>query len=232
MRRKQFVQLISDLRAELSKSTDPAVGVSDLPQLKQTLNRVYQSLYDLYPWPFLKRVFDRIPLQAGQRYYDFPEEMDFDNMESVAVWFSGQPLHIERGIGFEEYATYDSESDVRVDPVVKWDVRSVDDTREMLEVWPVPASNSYSIQFIGKRKFEPLVDDSDLCLLDDDLVVIHAAAELLPTKGTNIQAKLAAAQARLGMLKGRSAAGSGSVRLGLGRSNRPIMGKAVVRIGG
>ncbi|MBO4228014.1 hypothetical protein [Bradyrhizobium neotropicale] len=229
MRRRQFIQLLDMLRDELSISSDPAVGVSATPNLKQVLSRHYETLYDAHDWPFLRQMFPRITLNTGQRYYDFPEDMDFDNLEEVNNWWGGQPHPICRGIDFGQYAMYDSDSGVKADPVENWDVRLVGN-KEMLEVWPVPAGSGQALQFKGKTKFKRLVDDADLCLLDDQLVVLYAAAELAPPKKrTDINAKLTAALARLGMVKARGQGGSESFRLGLG-STRPRFRGVTVRV--
>lgn len=225
-RRKQFTQLIADLRAELGRGSDPALNVSDLASLKRTLQRQYESLYADYDWPHLNVIADRITLEAGQRYYDFPDNMDYDDVESVAVWWGGKPYPIERGIGFDEYSTYDSESDERADPALKWDVRYIE-PKEMCEIWPVPTSNDQALQFVGRLKFTQLVDDADLCLIDGDLVVLSAAVELLPSK--EVRAKLAALQKRYARAKGNSKSGSGTIRLGLGAAPQPA--KAFIRIG-
>lgn len=232
MLRRQFLQLISDLRAELERSSDPAVGVSDFPTLKQKINRVYETLYDEYDWPHLTRTFDAIPLQAGQRYYGPSAGMDFDRMAEVVVWQSGQPVPIERGITFGDYASYNSELDHRSDPVVKWDVRFDDSgNKEVIEVWPIPASNSGTIQFRGIRKFTPLVDDADVCHLDDKVVVLYAAAELVPAKSGNKQLLLAAAKERLNRIKGRSKVGTSNIRMGLG-GIQPRSTGVTVRVSG
>lgn len=232
MRRKQFVQLIADLRAELGKSTDPAVGVADLPSLKQTLARAYETIYDDFDWPHLRRIFAKKVLNAGQQYYDFPADTDYDRVERVVVWQGNIPIPAERGIDFEEYAVFDSTQDVRADPVQKWDVRDVDG-HEMLEVWPIPASNGYSIQFRGKRRFQPLVNDADLCLIDDQLVVLTAAVELAPRgKLADAQLKLAALQSRYNRMKGRAKASSPTIRVGMGRTGASVLTRSVVRVSG
>lgn len=230
-RGKQFSQLVSALKAEIGRNNDPGVRASDLAQLKQVINQVYEQEYAAYDWPHLRTVFERIDLEAGSRYYDFPEDMDFDRMESVAVWFNDQPVKVVRGIGFEEYAAFDSEADVRSDPMERWDVRYSDDNTAQIEVWPIPASNDQELQFIGIQAFVALVDDSDICRLDDQLVILHAAQRLDKDKD-RIRAR-AITLARLdATLKGNSKSGSAPVRLGLGRRDPLESGKAVVRIAG
>jgi len=229
-RGKQFTQLISDLRAELGRNNDPGVRASDLAQLQQTLSQVYEQLYAAYDWPHLREVFPRIALSAGQRYYDFPDDMDFDRMEKVVVWYNSQPASIKHGIGFEDYATYDSETDDRGDPVFKWDVRWVS-TKEQIEVWPIPAGNDQALQFIGIKKFVDLVDDSDKCRLDDNFVVL-TAAQRLDTDKNRIAARNIALIRLEGTLKGRAKSGAETYRMGLGQANPPNNGRAVVRIAG
>lgn len=232
MRRKQFRQLISALRAELRRSSDPAVGVSDLPTLKQTIARCYETAFDSYDWPHLSKIFDKIPLQAGERYYDFPEDTDYDRIDRAVCWFGSTPIEMSRGIDFEEYAERDSTQGERSDPALKWDVRSTD-TVEQCEIWPIPASNNYSVQFKGHIKFAPLVDEEDLCLIDDQLVVLMAAAELLPAgKAGDSQIKLTAAQARAAGLKARSKQSTTTVRVGLGGKSRQVLSRSIVRVSG
>ncbi|TWA89581.1 hypothetical protein [Bradyrhizobium stylosanthis] len=227
MRRRQLGQLLTMLRDELSISSEPSVGVSATPNLKQVLTRHYETLFEEYDWPFLRKIFDRITLNAGQRYYDFPEDMDFESLERVTCWWSNLPHTLTRGIDFEQYAVYSSDDNVRADPVQRWDVRDVDG-KEMIEVWPIPAGAGQALQFRGRIKFARLVDESDLCLLDDQLVVLHAAAELSPPKKrTDINAKLVAAQRRLGTLKARTQGGSRTFRMGLGGEPKPHHGLTI-----
>jgi hypothetical protein len=231
-RNAQLSRLVSALRAELGRSTNISTGVDDIEGLKQTLQRTQETLYDDYDWPFLRQVFTPIPLSAGQRYYDFPANLNFERIEEVAFWFNLQPIKAERGIGFENYRIFNSDSDIRSDPAQRWDVRW-DDTKEQIEVWPVPSGSGQTLQFIGIRKLRPLVDNNDVADLDDKLIVLFAAAELLARqKSADAQLKLAAAQQRYARIKSRMVGGSSSIRLGMGRSTAPPLNRATVRIAG
>lgn len=175
--RRQFTQLVSSLRAELGRTDDAGVRVSDIAALKHQINVAYEQEHQDFDWPHLRTVFDRIPLAAGQRHYDFPSTIDFDRLESVAVWYNSQALPIRRGIGFEQYDVYDPAADERSDPVQRWDVKDTGST-EQIEVWPLPSSNNQGLQFIGSSAWARLVNDSDLCHIDDVLVVLVAAQAL------------------------------------------------------
>lgn len=224
----QLLQLVTMLRDETGRANSVAVGVDDVPALKQIINRWQNTLYDKHDWPFLRTVFDRIPLEAGSRYYDFPATLNFDRIEDVAVWDGSTPLPLTRGIGFGEYAIYDSENDVRAEPTLRWDVRWRD-TKEMVEVWPVPSTNNLNLQFIGIRKLRALVANADVADLDDHMIVLYAAAELLPKGSDLAKLKLELARDRFNQLTSNANKGRQTYRMGSG----PIpseRGRVTVRV--
>jgi hypothetical protein len=233
VRGQQLTRLISMLRAEVRRSPNVSVGVDDVEILKALLQRTQETLYDEYDWPFLRRVFPKMMLSAGQRYYDFPDEMNFDRLEKVVCWYGGMPKPIERGIGFDDYLIFDSDIGTRSNPLLKWDIRDVEGA-EQIEAWPIPADSQQSLQFIGIRKLGRLVDGNDTVDLDDQLIVLFAAAEILASQeAPDAKLKMAAAQARFARLKGRSKTGESNCRIGMGSSgdmNYP--GRITVRIGG
>jgi hypothetical protein len=93
----------------------------------------------------------------------------------------------------------DSDKGIRADPVLRWQPHG----QAQVEIWPTPAGVS-TLRFVAKKAFAPLVNDADPCLLDTDLVVLHAAAGLAAKSGSNdaklIQGK---ASAHYATLKGR-----------------------------
>lgn len=229
-RNTQFSAIVSQLRAELRRSTNVAVGVEDIDSLKQTINRVYNTLYLEYDWPHLRRVFPRVGLQSGQRFYDFPSGLDLERVESAAVWYSNLPHKIERGIDFKEYAGFNSYDGITSEPALRWDVR-YNGNAVQFEIWPIPSSNGQQVEFIGFQEAPRLVNDADICLLDDNLIVLFAAAELAASgKTPDADVKMKAAQAHFARLKARGKVGSQQFKMGLGEVNPTSNGRATVRV--
>ena len=78
-------------------------------------------LWDDYSWPFL-RVRRDINLQDGQRYYDPPVDMVFEQRVERVEFKHGdiwEPMSY--GIGREQYNQYDSDRDIRSWPVYRYD---------------------------------------------------------------------------------------------------------------
>lgn len=224
----QFLQLVEMLRNELNRSTQVSVGVADVPRLKYQINKAYAALYDAHDWPHLRTEFPKLALAAGQRYYDMPAGLNVDRIESVTNWWNARPHPITRGINLDDFNAYDSTSDERSGPVLKWDIRYTDPA-EQIEVWPIPAGNDQSIQFIGFQTCPKLVDDIDTCRLDDYLVVITAA--MATTSDKDDKSYFAAeATKRLSDLQANLANNLPPIRLGLGPAPRPDPSCVILRV--
>lgn len=261
----QFSQLVYMLRAELRRSVNVAVGVDDLPDLKQAINRQYAIQRIRYDWPFLNWHFN-LPLSAGQQYYGVPTistppigsqnttppppaatptnaavDMSTDHIKRVAVIFSGIPQPLDRGITFEDYALFDYEqSGAMSDPVLKWDVRAGSASQTMIEVWPVPSSNTSYIKFFAGVRTPTLVNDADQCWLDDMLIVLYAAADCLaldmsePRVGLPpaAQLKLKVADDYYASLVAVHQIGREMIAIGQGRPARGVDTNSLVRVRG
>lgn len=260
----QFQQLVYMLRAELRRSTSVAVGVDDLPDLKQAINKQYAIQRDRYEWPFLKYRFV-LPLAAGQQYYAMPSlltplpavsgsmvppapsappttaavAMSHRHIKRVAATFSGIPQSIDRGITFENYATFDYEqSGTTSDPVFAWDIVAGSASQSQIEVWPVPASNGQTLRFFAGVETPRLVNDTDLCWLDDMLVVMYAAASCLsldmsePRIGLPPAAQLALKQADdyFAILIANEQVGRPTVAIGQGHPEKGFNTDLLVRV--
>lgn len=204
-----LAELVTRLRAEAGHSLDPALGKNVLETFKLLLARHQEDLWDAHDWPHL-RVQRDIALSAGQRLYDFPTDLRFDRIASTQVKWSGIWRGLDRGVGARQYNIHDSELDERSDPARCWDVRDTG-SGEQLEIWPVPGSNADAatgdgtVRLTGTRSLGPLVANADVCEIDDRLIVLYAAAELLSKDTARAQLKLRQAGAILDRLKAAAA---------------------------
>lgn len=215
-RNTQLIEMVGMLREETGRSTNMAVSNEDVPALKRILRRTQNTLYAKWDWPFLM-VKPTIQLNQGQRYYDFPDEMHYDEIKEIVVWWNELPVPIIRGIGPANYLVYNSEKGQRVDPVLRWDIYDSEFGIPQMEVWPIPASNLQHIQIWGKRKLRPLIKDSDRADLDDDMLVLFAAAEILMRqKSADAEAKLAAARDLFEAIKANSKSEQRTYAMGRG----------------
>ena len=229
----QFLQVVEAVRAEVRRSTNVAVGIDDLGNLKQVVNRTYKMLWWEHDWPHLTKYFDAVTLNAGQRYYNMPTGLSYERVKSVALWYSGLPQILGFGIGFDEYAVSNPDAGVRSEPALRWDIRYGDGVQEQFEIWPVPSASDQKIQFFGFGAEPNLVNNSDVLLLDDTLVTVHAAADILTAqKAEDATLKLQEAVAFKATLLAKTPRASQPVRMGQNAPSESSPRRAVVRIGG
>lgn len=228
MRNSTLDQMVEALRNEARLSTDSSRGVESRPWLVQLINRWYETLWNDYDWQHLNllREDSTVALQAGLRYYDIPETVDVDSISKVFLRFGNGWSEIDYGIDHSHYSERDSDNDERADPVQRWTVRDM----AQIEVWPIPASNDCALGFEGKRKFARLTKGDDRCLLDDNLIVLFAAAEVLAAhKQADAQKKEQAASAVLTRLRAK-ASSKARVRMGLGEASNSRQQPGEIRV--
>jgi hypothetical protein len=224
-RNKQLLELIAQLRAETGRDQSVSVGIDEVENLKVMLARTQELLFDDHPW-LHRRVQKTVALSAGQRYYDLPSGINFDEIEDVTLRYNTIYYPVEKGIDFNDYTMYDSNAATpeRSAPVLKWDIRYTGST-EQLEVWPIPNDSTQTLYFFGTESLPDLIQDDDRAVLDDRLIVLYAAHEiLLRQKSADARAKLELANKRLSDLKKKAARKGKQIQIGLGqprnRSNR------------
>lgn len=194
--------IVDKVRAEARHSQNPALGTNVRATIINAIQRVQNQLYLDYDWPFLRVRRDKLT-QAGQRYYDFPTDLNLERVETFEVLWGTEWRPIENGIEMSDYTTWNSDLDVRVDPVRKWQMIDAG-AGPQYEIWPLPATNDNTMRWTGIRKLQPLVADSDRADLDDDMIALFVAAEFLAhAKQYDAKAKLSAAQGMLERLRSR-----------------------------
>lgn len=210
-------QMVTMLREECGHATSAALGQNTLPRMKRVLQRTQEFLWGDYAWPHMRGYREEV-LQAGQRYYTFPVDLAFDRVENVHVRWDDTWRPVEYGIELCNYNAQDPELDDRDDPVLRWQVHE----DGQYEVWPLPATNGIRLRFEGILKLPKFVADEDRAALDDNLLVMFAAGEILAKqKGGDAQGKITIANRLYSQLKGNQ---SKSTMFVMGGGRDPNMG--------
>jgi hypothetical protein len=194
-----LLKLREMLRAEIGAASSVAMGINTENQFDHLLRRTQEILWTEHDWEFAQIDRDEA-LIAGQRYYAFDDEVDFQRIISAHVKHDGKWKCVDYGIGVAEYNAKDSEIGEVSSPVDRWQHHE----SNQFEVWPVP-DVAQSLRFRCYRKLPALIAPSDQALLDDNLIVLRCAAEYLSRTGSkDAQAKLAQATIHFNRLKGQA----------------------------
>lgn len=199
-------ELIDDVRAEAGHSLQSNLGTSMREVLVKIIQRQQRRLWEDFDWTFL-RVERDVAVQNGQRYYDFPVDLSLERLEKVEFKYGDRWIPVRYGIGREQYDLHDSDRDIRAFPVERWKEHE----NNQIELWPIPSQNgsvpqsSNIIRFHGIRKLRPLVAENDTADLDDTLLVLFSAAEILAReKSADAGLKLQLAEKHYARVKARN----------------------------
>jgi len=200
---KTFDQVVHAVKLEAGWSTHASTGRNMQEQIEHVLRRVYERTHEDFPWPHL--LFERdIDLQAGQRHYSFPSDMDPNRV--TGAWALEDEQHVWRevdyGITPAHWNTYSPERDERADPVRAWERHNTGEGAVMVEVWPVPRTSTGVLRIQGMPYAKRLVSESDIVDLDDQMLALQAAGELLARQGSaDAEMKLQQAERRYQQLR-------------------------------
>ena len=214
--RTTFGQLVEMLRDECKISSNSSRGSDHLAYLQRLIKRHYESLVDEYEWSFLKvdRGAAQKVLEAGERYYDFPIEMSVQDTIKAFHFYGNVWVELQYGIEFSHYNQLNPDMDQRSDPQLRWQIKD----GKQFEVWPLPASNGNLVEFTGMRAAEALTSNTSRADMDDQLIVLYAAAEVKEDQkqGTGL-VKAQAASRRLSQMREKYGGGRRRVRMGMGQ---------------
>lgn len=178
-------ELRYELLAETFQSLSPAQTTSSTPFYNYQLARVQREQWALIEWPHLT-IYHDMPMVQGQRYYSYPPELPFDSI--FRIWFPQGVnwIPLDYGITPATYAAMGGEN-IQAWPPRRWrncaqfsSGTSLTAPAAQFEVWPVPPGQpAFSLRIEGNAPLNPLVQDTDICLIDATLIVLMAAAEIL-----------------------------------------------------
>lgn len=202
-----LVDLRRDLRAETGQSLNPAQSVQSQSTQDIQLDRQQRELWDAYKWPHLRYWVD-MPYFNGQAIYDYPADMPFDQIVTIAISSGGLSQWKLLAYGVHAYDTGPTASPGqprRWGNQVSVANGKTNPVGKILLV-PTPASDG-TMRFEGQAPCNPLVADADTCVIDSKAIVLFAAAEILAfQKVEAAQLKLIKAQNYLRKLLANSGA--------------------------
>lgn len=210
-RGESLQSLIEMVWYETNRVDSPLANSSEYTRTVYLINRVQRSLYEGYSWRFLRH-FVQKPLAIGERFYDFPDEIDRERViDFWALQQGAQPLKLCKGISANDYWLRNSLVGEKQDPPEKWGLVDVAGVTQF-EIWPLPVSATYSILIEGLRPLVKLVNPTDKSMLDGQLIALFVAAERLGDKDGAPKAALA--QKRLDDLRANDAIVSPPISIG------------------
>ena len=197
--------LLNDLRSESGHAISSALGKSTQEMMINLLNRVQRRLWEDFAWPFLQVKKD-ITLQAGSRYYDIPAGLTLERVQKASFKDGSSWQKIQYGISPSDYTIHDSDTGSRSWPIRKYEAYGL----SQVEVWPMPSENANSttgdglFRLEGTGNLSTFVSLDDTADLDDQLIVLFAASELLTRqKSPDAQMKGQQAQVHYQRLRAR-----------------------------
>jgi hypothetical protein len=180
--------LVTQLRLEAGHSSSASTGVNMRDQLVYILNRVQEELATDYDFPGM--TVDRdVELVVSQRYYDYPADLPFDNINRAWLVWNTLYAELRYGIGPAQFALFNSNTGFTSWPVQRW-YHHADDNK--FELWPVPnqappatdTSQSARVRFRGTKTVPVMVGDSDPCVIPKHILLMWSAAEVLAREGS------------------------------------------------
>lgn len=195
-----LVNLRKMLNAELGAEMDETISPANVANQNQLFNNQQKFLVNQHVW-LLGKVRVELALTKGTQYYAVPAGVDMDRLDlPLYTNVNGFRYRLRYGIGQNEYNYWDSARGMQSTPVFAWDQLLVAGVKQ-IEVWPIPLV-AQTLMLSGTAALVDLVNDSDTCVIDDLILVLFTAAELLARQGNgDAQAKLEKAKAALSSLR-------------------------------
>lgn len=199
---------LKDLRKKLKAEVGDVLtpGVND--DLDLTYNALLENkqafFYEQYDWPHLKIQQD-ITVPAGTRLITFPANISNIKPWEAHVYFTSCWHPVAFGVTDDLFNASDSDLGETSDPIRRVALyNTASSTISQLEVWPIPGQEQ-KLRIRGFKALPKLQADDDIAVLDDLMIVLFVAAEILTKrKQPDAQAKLQQATSHFARLKGAS----------------------------
>ena len=144
-----------------------SVNMEDVAAITSLTNIVQRELLSRYDWQHLRKTVD---VTASTQYTDRSTGLDWERNVRAWVKDSNHWYQLEYGISQSDYNRDDEASD----PARRWALYDTD----QFEIWPKP-QNAQTIRFRGQVLVADMVAETDTAVLDDILLSLAVATELL-----------------------------------------------------
>lgn len=204
-RNTQLQVLLNMLKGEIGSDLSSQVSPGGDSVMNQQLSNQQNWLATEYDWPFLE-IRNDLTIPAGQRYTAMPLSggnplFELERPIKAECQWSNLWNPMELGITIYDYNTVNPDLGQTLVPIVKWQLYNVNGFGTQFEVWPVP-SMPLTVRLTGQGIVPALVNPTDTAVLDDMLIVLFTAAQLMARfKQADAQAMAARAQSRLNKIR-------------------------------
>lgn len=166
-------ELRKELQIEAGFSTQNGGAGQTTERLNHLLNRLERTLFVEHEWPALTTE-EEVAVAADAQYVNLPTTINFTQINSVQVSYGTVWLPVTLGIGATERSQYSTTQ--RANPIRRWEIVAPGNVE--FEVWPI-GNVAQTLRFEGNKSPGGMVDDTDSCTIDGDVLVLSAAAEIL-----------------------------------------------------
>lgn len=220
-------KVVEMVRNEAKLSSKTSRGIDHRDHIVHLIKRTHEQLYDDFDWEYMliHKEDAGKTLQAGERYYDFPAKLNVERAFELWHNYGNSWVLLDYGISPHHYSQHDSDNDERADPALAWQVRD----EKQFEIWPIPTTSIEEVRFSGHKKLNILDSDDSRLNMDDILVSLMCASEILADNNSpGASSKTALAQARLQKMRARHGSKI-KVRIGMGGDEQSQLGFPRIR---
>lgn len=167
-------EMVLDLRAEAGHSLMLGQGTNMEDTLKYYLRRTQRELYAGFDWPQFM-AYETVEVPAGTRLLPGFTNIDDEQINTLWTRSGSSWVALTFGIDPVDFSAFNSADGARSNPIRRY---RYDPLNAALEIWPIPSADT-QVMGLGQIRLPPLVADSDKSLLDGQMIVMFAAANIL-----------------------------------------------------
>lgn len=151
----------SDIQIRLGFGLAGQAGIVNSPLIDSMILSAQNQLYEQFDFLELKRIYES-STGSNQSLYDYPVDCNVERIQGIWTKWNGIYYPLTEHIDASDRGWNPG------GPPQKYE------RRDQIEIWPVPADNSYSLRIEYIKTLDSLVASSDRVSIRDELVFLHA----------------------------------------------------------